>query len=62
MLSGHGEMHLRVIVERLEGKNQIPIEGQPPAVPYRETIRKARHASAAATRSSPAAMASSATW
>ena len=40
VLSGHGEMHLRVIVERLEGKNQIPIDGRPPAVPYRETIRK----------------------
>lgn len=40
ILSGHGEMHLRVIVERLEGKNQIPVEGHPPAVPYRETIRK----------------------
>ena len=40
VLSGHGEMHLRVTVERLEGKNQIPIEVQPPAVPYRETIRK----------------------
>ena len=26
--------------ERLEGKNQIPIEVHPPAVPYRETIRK----------------------
>ena len=26
VLSGHGEMHLRVTVERLEGKNQIPIE------------------------------------
>ncbi|MDQ2633680.1 MAG: elongation factor G [Pseudomonadota bacterium] len=40
VLSGHGEMHLRVTVERLEGKNQIPIEVHPPAVPYRETIRK----------------------
>ncbi|MBZ9983667.1 elongation factor G [Mesorhizobium sp. BR-1-1-8] len=40
MLSGHGEMHLRVVRERLEGKNQIPVEGHPPAVPYRETIRK----------------------
>jgi elongation factor G len=40
VISGHGEMHLRVIVERLEGKNQIPIEGRAPAVPYRETIRK----------------------
>lgn len=40
ILSGHGEMHLRVTVERLEGKNQIPIDVRPPAVPYRETIRK----------------------
>lgn len=40
ILSGHGEMHLRVIVERLEGRYQIPIERHAPAVPYRETIRK----------------------
>ncbi|MDX8433179.1 elongation factor G [Mesorhizobium abyssinicae] len=40
VLSGHGEMHLRVVRERLEGKNQIPVEGHNPAVPYRETIRK----------------------
>jgi elongation factor G len=40
VLSGHGEMHLRVTVERLEGKNQIAVEGHTPAVPYRETIRK----------------------
>ena len=40
VLTGHGEMHLRVVRERLEGKNQIPIEGHTPAVPYRETIRK----------------------
>ena len=40
ILSGHGEMHLRVTVERLDGKNQIPVEQGTPAVPYRETIRK----------------------
>jgi len=40
VLSGHGEMHLRVIIERLEGRNQIPIDRNQPAVPYRETIRK----------------------
>lgn len=44
VLSGHGEMHLRVTVERLEGRNQIPVEVRPPAVPYRETIRKAASA------------------
>jgi elongation factor G len=41
VLSGHGEMHLRVVRERLEGKNQIAVEGRAPQVPYRETIRKA---------------------
>jgi elongation factor G len=40
VLAGHGEMHLRVTIERLEGRNQIPIEQRAPAVPYRETIRK----------------------
>jgi elongation factor G len=40
VLSGHGEMHLRVVRERLEGRNQIAVEGHVPAVPYRETIRK----------------------
>lgn len=40
ILSGHGEMHLRVAVERLEGKYQIAVDSRPPSVPYRETIRK----------------------
>jgi elongation factor G len=40
VLSGHGEMHLRVAVERLEGKYQIPVQSYAPSVPYRETIRK----------------------
>jgi len=40
ILSGHGEMHLRVTVERLEGRNQILIDVRKPAIPYRETIRK----------------------
>ena len=40
IVSGHGEMHLRVTVERLEGKYQIPVESHVPQVPYRETIRK----------------------
>lgn len=40
VLSGHGEMHLRVTVERLEGKFQIPVESRPPNIPYRETIKK----------------------
>jgi elongation factor G len=41
VLSGHGEMHLRVSIERLENRSGIAIEKSSPAVPYRETIRKA---------------------
>ncbi len=40
VIAGQGEMHLRVTVERLEGKYQIPCLSAPPSVPYRETIRK----------------------
>jgi elongation factor G len=40
IVSGHGEMHLRVTVERLEGKYQIALDSHPPSIPYRETIRK----------------------
>ena len=40
ILSGHGEMHLRVIKERLESKYQIPVESGPAEIPYRETIAK----------------------
>jgi elongation factor G len=40
ILSGHGEMHLRVVREKLEGRNQIPIDSYVPAIPYRETIKK----------------------
>ena len=40
ILSGHGEMHLRVIKERLQGKYQIPVESNPAEIPYRETIVK----------------------
>ncbi|MGH6760302.1 MAG: elongation factor G [Phyllobacterium sp.] len=40
VLSGHGEMHLRVALERLENKFQIPLECSKPSIPYRETIRK----------------------
>ncbi|HEU4986632.1 MAG TPA: elongation factor G [Rhizobiaceae bacterium] len=39
ILSGHGEMHLRVVIERLEGKYQIPVASHSPMVPYCETIR-----------------------
>lgn len=40
VLAGHGEMHLRVAIERIEGKYQIAVDRRPPSIPYRETIRK----------------------
>jgi elongation factor G len=40
VISGHGEMHLRVTVERLQGKYQIQVESGAPSIAYRETIRR----------------------
>lgn len=40
IVKGQGEMHLRVTMERLEGKYQIAVDKHPPSIPYRETIRK----------------------
>ena len=40
ILRGQGEMHLRVALERLQGKYSINIDNHAPAVPYKETIRK----------------------
>ncbi len=37
---GQGEMHLRVTLERLQGKYGIAAETHPRRVPYKETIRK----------------------
>src|SRR5690606_8297483 len=40
VLKGQGEMHLRVAVERLQGRYGVAISTQAPRVGYRETIRK----------------------
>ncbi len=40
VLRGHGEMHLRVVAERLQGKYAIALNTYQPSIPYRETIRK----------------------
>ena len=39
-LSGQGEIHLKVAVERLETKYGLKLRTHPPHVPYKETIRK----------------------
>ncbi|MEX0628198.1 MAG: elongation factor G, partial [Cucumibacter sp.] len=40
ILAGQGEMHLRVILEKLTGKYGIQVSTAPPQIGYRETIRK----------------------
>lgn len=40
-LSGQGEMHLRVALERLSGRYGVSVESRPPRIGYRETIRAA---------------------
>ncbi len=40
VVHGQGEMHLRVTMERLQGRYQIEAERREPAIAYRETIRK----------------------
>ena len=58
---GQGEMHLRVATERLADRFGVAIATRKPTVGYRETIKKGDPSSAAATRSSRAATASTAT-
>ena len=40
VVHGQGEMHLRVTMERLQGRYQIEAERREPPIAYRETIRK----------------------
>ena len=40
VLSGQGEMHLRITREKLKSKYGLEIELQPPRIPYKEAIRK----------------------
>jgi elongation factor G len=40
VLAGQGEIHLKVAVEKLQGKYSLKLFTRAPAVPYKETIRK----------------------
>jgi elongation factor G len=40
-LSGQGEMHLRVALERLHSRHGVSVTGTPPHIAHRETIREA---------------------
>jgi len=40
IISGLGEMHLQIILQRLKKKFGVEVEEEEPRIPYRETIRK----------------------
>lgn len=40
ILSGQGELHLTILLERLKQKFNVDVNQLPPRIPYRETIRK----------------------
>jgi elongation factor G len=42
ILSGQGEIHLRVALERLKRKYNLPMQTHLPQVPYKETIRQSK--------------------
>ncbi|MBT8136201.1 MAG: elongation factor G [Gammaproteobacteria bacterium] len=39
VLRGMGELHLRIVMERMKERYNVEIETHPPSIPYRETIR-----------------------
>lgn len=39
-LSGQGEMHLRIALERMKSKYGLALDVRPPKIPYKEAIRK----------------------
>lgn len=41
VLSGQGEIHLKVALDRLQRKYNLPMKTHVPHIPYKETIRKA---------------------
>jgi len=43
LLSGLGELHLEVLVDRLRTEYNLPVEAGEPRVAYRETIRRRAH-------------------
>ncbi len=40
VLYGMGELHLRVMIERMAERYGVPVETRPPSIPYRETITR----------------------
>ncbi|PWC82242.1 elongation factor G [Azospirillum sp. TSH100] len=40
VLWGQGDVHLKLAIDRLRSRFNVAVKGQPPQVPYKETIRK----------------------
>ncbi|UUX48444.1 elongation factor G [Nisaea acidiphila] len=40
VIKGQGDTHLKVMLERLEGRYKLAVESHAPGVPYKESIRK----------------------
>ncbi|WP_420402446.1 elongation factor G [Nisaea sp.] len=40
VVKGQGDTHLKVMLERLEGRYKLEVESRAPGVPYKESIRK----------------------
>jgi elongation factor G len=62
IISGMGELHLEIIVDRMKREFNVEANVGAPQVAYRETIRKAARTSKGSSSSSPAAAASTVTW
>jgi len=39
LISGNGELHVRIITEKLKKRYNVDVELKPPKIPYRETIK-----------------------
>jgi elongation factor G len=62
IMSGMGELHLEILVDRMRREFGVEATVGKPQVAYRETIQRRRPTSKASSSSSPADAASTATW
>ena len=54
VISGLGDLHLRVMLSKMENRYKVHVNTKPPKIPYRETISGKGAKATTATKSSPA--------